>query len=117
MNDTETASMLVKIGSWLQIPFSFFIIIIIAWMFWFLWPVMIDPIFWVAFGWWTMVLLGLGVFAGILGLVFALLWLRWRNDIPDHKNDFIKTGIVGMIFTGTVPGLLVLVGAAIHPTK
>ncbi len=117
MGDTETSLMLVKVGAWLQIPFSFFIIVIIAWMFWLLWPILIDPIFWTTFGWWTMLLLVLGIFAGILGLVLALLWFRWRYDIIGHKNGFIKTGIVGMIFTGTVPGLLVLVGAAIHPTE
>ncbi|MFX1577154.1 MAG: hypothetical protein ACFFCF_08255 [Promethearchaeota archaeon] len=117
MSNTETSSMLVRIGAWLQIPFSFFIIVIIAWMFWILWPIMLDPIFWTAFGWWTTVLLGLSIFAGILGLILALFWFKWRNDIPTHKNDFIKTGIVGMIFTGTVPGLLVLIGAAIHPSK
>jgi len=64
-----------------------------------------------------MLLLGFGIFAGVFGLVLSLLWFRWRYDVPGHKNGFIKTGIAGMILTGTVPGLLVLVGAAIHPSE
>ncbi|MFX1317829.1 MAG: hypothetical protein ACFE9D_10025 [Promethearchaeota archaeon] len=117
MSNTETSLMLVKVGTWLQIPFSFFIIAIMVWLYWLLWPILIDPIFWVAFGGWTMALLGFEIFAGIFGLGLAILWFRWRHDIPNHKQALVKTGIVGMIFTGTVPGLLVLIGAVIHPTK
>jgi hypothetical protein len=116
MSDTETPSTLVRVGAWLQIPFALFIILFSAWFLWILWPVLIDPLFWTAFGWWTILLMGgLGVI-GILGLGFAVIWLRWRHDIPGNKKRLITTGILGMILAGTVPGLLVLIGAAIYPT-
>ncbi len=117
MTDTETPSTLTNAGAWLQIPFSIFIILINVWMLWLLWPVLIDPLFWAAFGWWTALLLGFLTFAGIFGLILAAIWLRWRHDIPKHKKRLITTGIVGMIFTGTIPGLLILIGAALYPSN
>ena len=117
MGDIDTSSMLIRVGAWLQIPFSLFIIFIIAWVLWLIWPVLIGSGFWLIFGLWIALGLEFGIFTGILGLVLALLWFRWQHDIPTHKSGLIKTGIVGMILTGTVPGLLVLVGAAIYPTK
>ena len=117
MSETETSSTLVSVGGWLQIPFSLFMILIFAGFLLLLWPVLADPLFWTAFGWWTTLLFGFLAFAGVLGLGFAIMWLRWRRDIPGNKQKLIWTSIVGIILSGTVPGLLVLVGAAIYPTK
>ena len=117
MTDDSTSQTLMKYGTWLQIPFSIFIVGIGGWLLWFLYPVIVDPVFWMVFGWYTMILLGFIVVIGFLGFIFAIFWFRWRKDIPGHKKGLITTGIVGMIFTGTVPGLLILLSAALYPTK
>jgi hypothetical protein len=116
MTDTETPSTLVSVGGWLQIPFSLFMILFSAWFLWILWPILIDPLFWTAFGWWTLLMMGALAFTGVFGLGLTVLWLRWRHDISGNKKRLITTGIIGMIFSGTIPGLLVLIGAAIYPT-
>ncbi|MHA2314952.1 MAG: hypothetical protein ACXACF_06655 [Candidatus Hermodarchaeia archaeon] len=117
MTDDSTSQTLVNVGTWLQIPFSIFSIAIGAWLLWLLYPVLVDPLFWTLFGWYTLILLGFFLVIGFLGLILAIFWFRWRKDILGHKKGLIRTGIVGMIFTGTVPGLLVLLGAALYPTK
>ncbi|MHA2428204.1 MAG: hypothetical protein ACXADB_09295, partial [Candidatus Hermodarchaeia archaeon] len=116
MNETETPSTLVNVGGWLQIPFALFMIFISFWLLLILWPILIDPLFWTAFGWWTLLMMVALVITGVFGLSLSVLWLRWRHDIPGNKSRLIKTGIIGMIFSGTIPGLLVLIGAAIYPT-
>ena len=115
MSDTKTPSTLITAGGWLQIPFSFFMIFISAWLLWLLWPVLIDPLYWTAFGWWTLLLLGFLVVVGVIGIGLAIIWLRWRRDILMNKRRLITTAIFGVIFTGTVPGILILIGAAIYP--
>lgn len=117
MADDSTPRTLVNYGAWLQIPFSIFMIAIGAWLLWLLYPVLVDPLFWALFGWYTLILMGFIIVVGFLGLILAVFWFRWRKDIPGHKKGLISTGIVGMIFTGTVPGLLVLLGAVLYPTK
>ncbi len=117
MTDASTSQTLMNVGTWLQIPFSIFIIAIGGWLLWLLYPVIVDAVYWMLFGWYTMILLGFVIIIGVLGFILAIFWFRWRKDILDHKKGLITTGIVGMIFTGTVPGLLVLLGAALYPTK
>ncbi|MFX1510594.1 MAG: hypothetical protein ACFFBR_09835 [Promethearchaeota archaeon] len=115
MTESETPKKLVRIGGWLQIPFSLLIVLISIWMFWLMWPVLIDPVFWGLFGWWTAVLLGFLIACGIIGFILAYLWIKWQHNISEKKNRLITTGIIGIIFTGTVPGMLVILGAAIYP--
>ncbi len=117
MNDTETPSTLVRVGGWLQIPFALFSILFSVWMLWILWPILVDPLFWLAWGWWTLLSMIFLMFTGVLGIALAIIWLRWRHDITGNRQRLITTGIVGMILAGTVPGLLVLIGAAIYPTN
>lgn len=117
MTDDSTSKTLMKVGIWLQIPFSIFIVAIGGWLLLLLYPVIVDPTFWLVFGWYTLILLGFLVVIGFLGFILVIFWFRWRKDIPGHKRGLITTGIVGMIFTGTVPGLLVLLSAALYPTK
>lgn len=50
---------------------------------------------------------------GILGLLFGFSWLRWRHTPTIYKRRFVMTGIFALIFTGIIPGLLVLIGGAI----
>jgi hypothetical protein len=52
----------------------------------------------------------------IIGFVFGALWLSWRNDPMEHKTGAIVTGILGLILTGVIPGILALVAGAILPT-
>jgi hypothetical protein len=54
---------------------------------------------------------------GILGLVFGLNWLRWRHTPMDYKQKLILTGVLALIFTGVIPGLLVLIAGAIIPEE
>ena len=54
---------------------------------------------------------------GILGLVFGISWLRWRHTPSEYKQNLILTGILALIFTGVLPGLLVLIGGAIVPEE
>lgn len=114
MSETKTALTLVKVGIWLQIPFSIFILAIGGWLLWFLLPVLLDPIFWPTFGWWTMLIFGFIILSGIIGFILAIIWFRWRQNIPDHKTGFLASGIIGMILSGTVPGLLVLIGSVLY---
>ncbi len=115
MTESTTSMKLVRIGGWLQIPFSLFIMWISIWMLWQLWPVLIDPAFWLLFGWWTVLLLVFLVICGIIGFFLAFLWIRWQHNIAEKKNKLIITGIIGIIFTGTAPGMLVIIGAATNP--
>ena len=115
--NNNTPKTLMKIGTWLQIPFSFLLIAIGGWLLWLLFPVMTDPIFWITFGLFTTVILGFIIMTGIIGFLLTIIWFNWRHNILGHKKGLIATGIIGMIFTGTVPGLLVLLGAALYPTK
>jgi hypothetical protein len=54
---------------------------------------------------------------GILGLLFGTYWLRWRHTPAEYKQKLIMTGIIALIFTGVVPGLLTLIGGAIIPNE
>jgi hypothetical protein len=53
----------------------------------------------------------------IIGIVFGALWLSWRSDPMGHKTGAIVTGILGIIFTGVVPGILALIAGAILPSE
>jgi hypothetical protein len=117
MSDINTSQTLMKIGAWLQIPFSLLLIAIGAWLLWLLLPVIIDPMFWVTFGIFILLILSFVIVTGIIGFILTIIWFRWQHDILGHKKGLITTGIIGIIFTGTVPGLLVLLAAALYPTK
>jgi hypothetical protein len=54
---------------------------------------------------------------GILGLVFGNSWFRWRRTPIEYKEKLILTGIIALIFTGVLPGLLVLIGGSIAPEE
>ena len=53
----------------------------------------------------------------ILGFLFGYSWLRWRHTPAQYKQKLIMTGIIALIFTGFIPGLLVLIGGAIIPEE
>jgi hypothetical protein len=49
----------------------------------------------------------------ILSLIFTILWLMWRGQPSQHRVGLIITGIIGLVLTGFLPGLLALIGGAI----
>jgi len=53
----------------------------------------------------------------VVALVFSILWLRWRSTPSQHKVGLIVTGILGLIFAGFLPGLLVLIAGAIASSE
>ena len=88
MSDEETASTLLLVGAILQLI--------------------------------IMVFLFIGIFTiplGIVAIVFGVLWLQWRHDPIPHKTGMIVTGILGLILTGIIPGILVLVAGAVLPNE
>ncbi|MHA2406432.1 MAG: hypothetical protein ACXADB_07480 [Candidatus Hermodarchaeia archaeon] len=54
---------------------------------------------------------------GVLGFVFGISWYKWRHTPLEYKQNLILTGILALIFTGVLPGLLVLIGGAIIPEE
>lgn len=51
--------------------------------------------------------------AAILSLIFTILWLMWRGQPSQHRVGLIITGIIGLVITGFLPGLLALIGGAL----
>lgn len=49
----------------------------------------------------------------VLALIFSILWFKWRNVPSKNKIGLIITGILALIITGIIPGILALVGGAI----
>ncbi|MFX1318369.1 MAG: hypothetical protein ACFE9D_08505 [Promethearchaeota archaeon] len=60
-----------------------------------------------------------GIFAVfiIIGFILAIIWLFWRSDPLPHRTGLIITGILGLLFAGFIPGIIVLVAGAITPTE
>lgn len=60
----------------------------------------------------TILIGGFFVFAGTLILIFSILWLWWRRNPEAHVTGLIITGLLGAIFGGLIPGLLIIIGGA-----
>ncbi len=116
MGDEQTASTLLLAAGIIQIILGviFTIIgvgltaILIPSMFYFTYPIY--------FGWWLLFPLLLFGSWGVIGLIVGILWLGWRNNPSEHKTGLIVSGILGMLFLGTVPGILVLIAGATTPS-
>jgi len=52
---------------------------------------------------------------GILGLIFLILWFRWRSAPGAHRNGLIVTGILALILSGFLGGLLALIAGFLAP--
>ncbi|MFX1565272.1 MAG: hypothetical protein ACFFCH_04715 [Promethearchaeota archaeon] len=115
MADEGTAQMLVNIGAYLQLIFFIIFLAYGIWSVVSLLPLMADPMFMI-FGIILLVMASIYVVFGIFGLILFFLWWRWRADIPGHKTGLIVTGILGLFLAGGLPGLLVLIGAAVYPS-
>ena len=112
MADEETARTLVTIGAWLQLVLWLVGIAMIAFTFLLFLPIW-DPLILIVF------LLSAGFYflITIFGIIFMILWFRWRHDPGAHKTGLIVTGIFGLILAGFIPGLLVLIGGVIAPSE
>ncbi|MFX1300927.1 MAG: zinc ribbon domain-containing protein [Promethearchaeota archaeon] len=61
----------------------------------------------------SQVLFGYLAIAASLSLFFTIFWLMWRSQPSQHRVGLIITGIIGLVLTGFLPGLLALIGGAI----
>ncbi len=50
-------------------------------------------------------------------LIFSILWFIWRGSPSQHKAGLIISGILALIFSGIIPGILVVVAGAIAPSS
>jgi hypothetical protein len=118
MSDESTATTLILVGAIFQIIIAILLILgglgsSIGTAIGFLLGGISDPLDWM----WVFVPgIPLIVF-GVLGLVFGISWVKWRHTPLEYKQNLILTGILGLIFTGVLPGLLVLIGGAIIPEE
>jgi hypothetical protein len=111
MGDEDTARTLVLIGAILQLILSIVFLLFggLAFFALVLFIGFEPDIIWLLF---LPLFLLIG---GGISLIFTLLWFSWRSHPAAHKSGLIVTGILGMIFGGFLPGLLVLIGGAIAP--
>ncbi len=61
----------------------------------------------------------ISLIAAIPTLIVAIVALLWRHTPELHKIGLIVIGILGILFLGTLPGLLALIAGVIveEPTK
>jgi uncharacterized membrane protein YuzA (DUF378 family) len=112
MADEGTARTLVTIGAWLQLIFWLIGIAAIALTFMMFLPFW-DPLIMIIF----LMTVAFYILITIFGIIFFILWFRWRHDPSAHKTGLIVTGILGLLFGGVLPGLLILIGGAIAPSE
>ncbi len=102
----ETASTLILIGAILQLLLS--LILLILGGLGFILPLIFGapPDIW-------LLIPAFFFIGGIVSIIFAILWFGWRQDPGANKTSLIITGVLGLIFGGFLPGLLVLIGGVI----
>ena len=57
-----------------------------------------------------------GIFI-IIGIFLAILWLLWRKAPLAHRTGLIVTGVLGLLFAGFIPGLLVMIAGIVAPKE
>ncbi|MFX1510769.1 MAG: hypothetical protein ACFFBR_10750, partial [Promethearchaeota archaeon] len=50
-------------------------------------------------------------------LIFTILWFMWRSSPSQHKVGLIISGIIALLFSGILPGILVIIAGAIAPSS
>ncbi len=115
MGDIETASTLALVAGILQIVFSLIFIAMGGFMVLLFLPLMMDPFLMGIMGAFVIAFLFYPVM-GVIGLIFAVLWLNWRQFPSEHKTGLIVTGIISLITVGFIPGLLALIAGVIAPS-
>jgi hypothetical protein len=118
MADAETASILTLVAGILQIVFSLIFMVVGVFLFvGIFWPMIYDPYFMMYRAPWLLLPLLLFAVLGVIGLIFGVIWLNWRQFPAQHKTGLIVTGILALLFSiGSVPGILALIAGAIAPT-
>ncbi len=53
----------------------------------------------------------------IPSFIVAYFTLRWRNVPEEHKTGLIVIGILGLLFLGSIPGLLALIAGILIKDK
>ncbi len=115
MGDENTASTLVLVAAILQLIFGLFSFIGAAFNALTVSPFMSDPFMMMILGWFIFFSIVFNIVIGIIGIIFAMLWLNWRHSPSEHKTGLIVSGILGLLFGGILPGLLALIGGIIAP--
>ncbi|MDO8124708.1 MAG: hypothetical protein Q6364_10060 [Candidatus Hermodarchaeota archaeon] len=71
------------------------------------------------FDWLILFIPIIALISSIPTLIVAIYTLRWRHTPDLHKTGLIVIGILGLIFLGSLPGLLALIAGLIveEPTK
>ncbi len=71
------------------------------------------------FNWLTLFIPIIALIGAIPTLIVAILTLRWRHTPDLHKTGLITIGILGIIFLGTLPGILALIAGILveEPVK
>ena len=71
------------------------------------------------FDWLILFIPIIALISSIPTLIVAIYTLRWRHTPELHKTGLIVIGILGLIFLGSLPGLLALIAGLIveEPTK
>ena len=116
MGDVETASTLTLVAGILQIVFSIILIFIGGIMALLFLPLLMDPYFMMIMGYFLMIFMIYPIM-GVIGLIFGIIWLNWRQSPGAHKTGLIVSGVLGMLMVGFVPGLLALIAGAIVPSS
>lgn len=117
MADEGTVRTLVLVGAILQFVLVIYYLYLIV--FWIpnLLPLIIPPeVAWIMPILMTLYYAIFAIFI-IIGIILAIVWLMWRKDPLSHRTGLIVTGILGLLFAGFIPGLLVLIAGAIAPSK
>lgn len=66
---------------------------------------------------WILLIPAIILAMGIPGFIFMILWFSWRSEPCVHKTGLIVTGVLGIIFAGFLPGLLVLIAGMVCPSE
>lgn len=115
MGDENTASTLVLVAAILQLIVGLFYFVSATFNALTIPPIMVDPFMTMILGWFIIFSIVFSTVMGIVGIIFAMLWLSWRHSPSEHKTGLIVSGILGLLFGGILPGLLALIGGAIAP--
>lgn len=109
MSDEGTAATLVLVGAILQLIFAIALLSIGG--------LLVVIFLVIGLDLWLLFIPVIVLAMGIPGFILMILWFSWRGEACRHKTGIIVTGVLGLIFAGFLPGLLVLIGGIICPSE